>query len=687
MLSVVVPAYGVGEFLPACLDSILAQTLDDLEVIVVDDGSPDECGEIADAYAVHDPRVSVLHIENSGLGPARNAGTRVASGKYLAFADSDDLIPPRAYEALVSSLEHTGSDLAAGNAWRWIPGKGLVPSWTHRQACAETRLATHIRDFPLLVRDRMAWNKVYRRSFWDANGFEFPPIRYEDFPVTIAAHLAARSVDVLANRVYIWREREEETSITQRSLELANVTDRVVSAEMVLDKIVGETAGVRHSVHAYFAEVDLVTAATAVVAADETDRAALLAIAVRLARRLRPRRPGTPQVATLIHAAVLANDWVAVEALLAWRLKPNRQKLLDSVFGGPGGRRWAPGVALLLRERPRRKAGLVRGRRLKAWVRSLERQADAVTAEIGFVLRKELIGKARMSAFLEGETGRVRLPATMGKIDGATGSVSVAIPDAVAAELGPTPLRVVLHPQLGAVTWKGGVYCKRQSLPRPYPLSGAAGWVVPSHPVAGTESLAFRRVPEEAIVSAELTDKELVLDLRGDHGYVAVLRPEPSQPLVAAVAGGQARFALSDIVDDPADDPVTSQAYRALVAFPARKRAPLLERAKSANAAAAEVEEVEYETRIGPKEQALAEAEFEVDRSIMVTAPELDPHDAAHPSPTALMDLDRDTATPLILLDSVEPVETASHFVRLFSSRTGTAEIFHQRLDHRPARW
>lgn len=235
LLSVVVPAYGVGEYLPACLDSILAQTLTDLEVIVVDDGSPDECGEIADDYAAVDERVIVLHTENQGLGPARNEGARVATGKYLTFADSDDLIPPRAYELLVSSLERTGSDIAAGNTWRYIEGKGNVQSWTHAEAFAETRIKTHIREFPTLIRDRMVWNKVFRRSFWDEHGFEFPAIRYEDYPVTLPAHLKATSVDIFTDKVYHWRQRLAENSITQRSLELDNLTDRVVSAELTLD--------------------------------------------------------------------------------------------------------------------------------------------------------------------------------------------------------------------------------------------------------------------------------------------------------------------------------------------------------------------------------------------------------------------------------------------------------------------
>src|SRR3954451_16001300 len=94
LLSVVVPAYDVAAYLPACLDSVLAQSASlgpvGLEVVVVDDGSPDACGEIADSYAARDPRVRAVHISNRGLGAARNEGVRHVHGDLVMFADSDD---------------------------------------------------------------------------------------------------------------------------------------------------------------------------------------------------------------------------------------------------------------------------------------------------------------------------------------------------------------------------------------------------------------------------------------------------------------------------------------------------------------------------------------------------------------------------------------------------------------------
>ena len=89
-LSIIVPVYKVEPYLPKCIDSILAQTFSDFELILIDDGSPDRCGEICDEYAARDDRVVVIHRENRGVSAARNAGLDAARGEYIGFVDSDD---------------------------------------------------------------------------------------------------------------------------------------------------------------------------------------------------------------------------------------------------------------------------------------------------------------------------------------------------------------------------------------------------------------------------------------------------------------------------------------------------------------------------------------------------------------------------------------------------------------------
>lgn len=239
-LSIVVPVYNVELYLDECLGSIAAQTFEDFECILVDDGSTDSSAVIAKSFAARDKRFTVVLQENAGLGAARNAGARHTDpdSEYLAFVDSDDTLPEQAYERLVTTLDETGSDFAAGNVKRFR-SVGMQQSWGHQAAFSATRLKTHVSKFAPLVTDRTAWNKVYRRTFWDAHGFRYPEgILYEDAPVSIPAHYLASSVDVLSDCVYHWRVRETgERSITQRSTDPVSLIDRVTSVRMVREAL------------------------------------------------------------------------------------------------------------------------------------------------------------------------------------------------------------------------------------------------------------------------------------------------------------------------------------------------------------------------------------------------------------------------------------------------------------------
>ena len=111
MISVIVPVYKVEKFLPFCVQSILAQTCSDWELILVDDGSPDRCGEICEQFARQDGRIRALHKENGGLADARNAGTAVAQGEYITYIDSDDWVAPQLLERLLEQAKITGADV------------------------------------------------------------------------------------------------------------------------------------------------------------------------------------------------------------------------------------------------------------------------------------------------------------------------------------------------------------------------------------------------------------------------------------------------------------------------------------------------------------------------------------------------------------------------------------------------
>src|SRR4051794_12071712 len=118
-VSVIVPVYNVGEYLLPCLTSITDQTQKSLEVIVVDDGSTDGSGELVEEFARGRDGWRVLHVPNGGLGRARNIGLEHATGEYVAFLDSDDIVPRDAYELLHHALRQSGSDIASGRVLRY----------------------------------------------------------------------------------------------------------------------------------------------------------------------------------------------------------------------------------------------------------------------------------------------------------------------------------------------------------------------------------------------------------------------------------------------------------------------------------------------------------------------------------------------------------------------------------------
>lgn len=247
VVSVVVPAYNVERFLGASLDSILSQSYRHLEVIVVDDGSTDGTGDVADQSAAADSRVRVIHQDNAGLGAARNIGVRHATGDYLAFADSDDLVLEHAYATMVGALERSGSDIAIGAVER-LQGTRRFMTRLMRENHQERRTAVRVEDAPALLADVFAWNKVFSRSFWDAEGLTFPEgVRYEDQPTLTRALVAAR-FDVLPEPVYLWQVRADGSSISQQRGEQRDISDRLLTKRWSTETVLGRTPPAVHEV-------------------------------------------------------------------------------------------------------------------------------------------------------------------------------------------------------------------------------------------------------------------------------------------------------------------------------------------------------------------------------------------------------------------------------------------------------
>jgi len=180
-VSVIVPVYNVERYLDRCVGSIVGQTYKNLEIILVDDGSPDQCPEMCDAWGQKDARIKVIHKKNGGLGDARNAGLDVATGNLIGFIDSDDWCEPTMFERMVATYREYRTSIVVCDVWvDWENGwpsetkciGGNSPVWDR----LKTAEAFYGEDFPAWM-----WNKVFERSLW--NDVRFRAQLYEDIPV------------------------------------------------------------------------------------------------------------------------------------------------------------------------------------------------------------------------------------------------------------------------------------------------------------------------------------------------------------------------------------------------------------------------------------------------------------------------------------------------------------------------
>lgn len=204
LISVIVPVYRVEEYLERCVKSILSQTYKNLEVILVDDGSPDQCPAICDACAEKDVRVKVIHQENKGLSGARNAGIDAASGEYLAFVDSDDYVSPHFIEELYQLLQDTGCAIGQCR-FSYVKGDGLVEEGDsafciYRGESLMEQLYGPEEKATCFV---VAWNKLYRAELFKETGIRYPEGRiHEDEATTYRLFHEAKKLAFLDRALY-----------------------------------------------------------------------------------------------------------------------------------------------------------------------------------------------------------------------------------------------------------------------------------------------------------------------------------------------------------------------------------------------------------------------------------------------------------------------------------------------------
>ncbi len=197
-LSIIVPVYKVEEYLGECVDSLLSQTIDDYEIILVDDGSPDNSGKIADEYAAANPdMIRVLHIDNGGQGRARNFALDIAKGDFVGFVDSDDWVTHDMYEKMYTRAAETGADVVVCDFMeRFADGR-------------ESMLPASLQD-NWLGSAGSSCNKIFRRSLVGA--LRFPVgLWYEDFYFSAVMLLRSKHTEFIAEPLYIYRRGQEST--------------------------------------------------------------------------------------------------------------------------------------------------------------------------------------------------------------------------------------------------------------------------------------------------------------------------------------------------------------------------------------------------------------------------------------------------------------------------------------------
>jgi CDP-glycerol glycerophosphotransferase len=239
LISLVVPIYRVEAYLRPCLDSILAQSFGDFELIAVDDGSPDRCGEIVGEYAMRDSRVRPVRLDaNGGLGPARNAGFALATGDYTWFVDSDDWLASGALEAIAARLAGTTPDvLMVDYARSELDGRTQRNLMGHllRDAPAVFRIG----DYPQLLRNfGVAWNKVVRTDFLREADLPFPPGWYEDIAFTYPVLERAARLSTLDRVCLYYRQRRRGSILGSSSARHIELFDQY---ELALSRLREET--------------------------------------------------------------------------------------------------------------------------------------------------------------------------------------------------------------------------------------------------------------------------------------------------------------------------------------------------------------------------------------------------------------------------------------------------------------
>ena len=207
LISIIIPVYKVEKYLEKCIESVLKQTYTNLQIILVDDGSPDNCGKICYEYAKKDSRIEVIHKANGGLSDARNVGISKAKGRYIGFVDSDDYIKEDMYEILLNLIKKYDADVSICNLYDVIDGNECIRNkengireYSRIDILKEILLDKNIQSY--------AWNKLYKKELFDEIKYPIGK-KYEDIGTTFYLFEKCNKIVVTSEPEYYYLKRAD----------------------------------------------------------------------------------------------------------------------------------------------------------------------------------------------------------------------------------------------------------------------------------------------------------------------------------------------------------------------------------------------------------------------------------------------------------------------------------------------
>lgn len=224
-ISVIIPIYNVEQFLPLCLESVINQTYQNLEIILVNDGSTDSCPQICNDYASRDSLIKVVHQKNGGLSAARNAGLQIATGEFISFVDSDDLLSLDFYHILLNTLLENDADIVECEFQKFVNENQIICSKKESENLMHVfegeKIIEALFKGPLHV---MVWNKIYKLKL--VRGMLFPLNRIsEDVFWTYKVYGEATKTVKIDKELYFYRHRENSIMATKYSIKRLDSLD------------------------------------------------------------------------------------------------------------------------------------------------------------------------------------------------------------------------------------------------------------------------------------------------------------------------------------------------------------------------------------------------------------------------------------------------------------------------------